>query len=158
MAITFAIQYTFYPGVMFMVEPEFFKKYNYSWFVVSILMYHSLLDTLGRYCAGIKNLAALIPKRWLLGACCSRFIFVYLYMLTILKSNQGIFGSDWFIITLFTLFSISCGYLSTICMVHGTDFTTNNKSLAGSIMGFALIFGITLGSFIAMLCLSKYEK
>ena len=157
MAITFGIQYTFYPGVMFMVEPEFFQKYDYSWFVVSILMYHSLLDTLGRYCAGVPKLAALIPKNYLFGASCGRIIFVVLYMLTIWKVNESIFGSDWFILSLFTLFSISCGFLSTIGMVHGTDDTTKNKSLAGSIMGFALIFGITLGSFIAMLCLSKYE-
>jgi MFS family permease len=142
---------------MFMVEPEFFQKYSYSWFVVSILMFHSLLDTIGRYCAGIPQMMALIPKGCLLGACCSRIIFVVLYMLTILKVNENIFGSDWFILSLFTVFSISCGYLSTIGMVYGTDDSTKNKSLAGSIMGFSLIFGITLGSFIAMLCLSKYE-
>jgi len=35
-------------------------------------------------------------------------------------------------------------------MVYGTDETTENKTLAGAIMGFSLIFGIAIGSFIAM--------
>ena len=137
-----------------MVEPEFFIKLEtekrYSWFVVSILMFHSFLDTLGRYLASIPKFAALVPKKFYLLACFSRFLFVILYMLTIKKVNEDIFGSDWFILTLFTLFSISCGYLSTIGMVYGTDETTENKALAGAIMGFSLIFGITFGSFVAM--------
>jgi len=35
-------------------------------------------------------------------------------------------------------------------MVYGTDETTQNKTLAGAIMGFSLIFGITFGSVVAM--------
>jgi len=86
----------FYPGVMFMVEPQFFKdletEKRYSWFVISIMMYASVTDTLGRYLAKIPKFADVVPKKYYLLACSSRFIFVILYMLTLMRVNEDIFG------------------------------------------------------------------
>lgn len=97
----------------------------------------------------------MIKKPQFMTACFCRFIFVVFYMLTFKTYKPEIFGSNWFIVTNFTLFSVSCGYLSTIGMNFGADETTKNQSLAGSIMGFHLTFGICLGSAIALIFLSN---
>ena len=97
----------------------------------------------------------MIKKTEFMKACLCRLIFVLFYMLTIKSYIPEIFGSTWFIVTNFTLFSVSCGYLSTIGMNFGADETTENQSLAGSIMGFYLTLGICLGSAIALIFLSN---
>ena len=147
-ALTFGIQYTFFPGVMFKYELSFFT--SFSWFAISIVTFHSVCDTLGRHLGGVYNV---IPKHLYPWACASRIIFVFFYMCTFKGVKPSIFGSDWFIITNFALFSVSCGYLSTIGMNYGSDASTKDQAMAGSIMGFHLIFGITAGSFIALLYL-----
>ena len=128
---------------MFANEPTFFS--DFSWFVISVVTFHSIVDTLGRYIGGrCPNLVA--KHRYFL-ACLSRLIFVPAYLLTFY--NISFFNSNWFIILNLFLFSISCGYLSTIGMNFGCDETTKDQSLAGSIMGFHLTLGICLGSTIA---------
>jgi hypothetical protein len=148
-ALTFTIQYSFYPGVILGTELTFFK--DFSWFVITVVTFHSFWDTIGRFVAGSWNF---IPKEWFLAASVSRLIFVVLYILTFDGANQAFFGSDSFVIILFLFFSVSCGYLSTLGMNYGSDDTTGNQSLAGSIMGFHLTFGIVLGSTVALLFFS----
>ena len=135
---------------MFKYELSFFKPYKYSWFAISIVTFHSLCDTLGRHLGGTFNIISKKAYPWV---CASRLIFVVFYMLTFKGVNPDVFGSDWFIIINFALFSISCGYLSTIGMNYGSDSSTKDQAMAGSIMGFHLIFGITAGSFIALIFL-----
>lgn len=52
------------------------------------------------------------------------------------------------------LFAASCGYLTTVGMKYGSDESTVNRGLAGTIMGIHLSFGICLGSTIAIAFLS----
>ena len=151
--LTFAIQYTFYPGVMFVFELSFFT--NYSWFAISIVTFHSLMDTTGRYIGGMTSVVGVVTKKVFVYLCLSRFVFVVFYMLTYERVAADVFGSDWFIIVNLTFFSISCGILSTIGMNYGSDETTKHQSLAGSIMGFQLTLGICLGSAIALIFLSN---
>jgi len=84
----------------------------------------------------------------------SRIVFVGCYLCTYGDDYPEVFGSDWFIITLLTFFSISCGYLSNVGMIYGSDSSTGNQPLAGSIMGFHLTFGICAGSAIALIFFS----
>ena len=116
--ITFTIQYSFFPGIMFANEPTFFT--DFSWFVISVVTFHSILDTLGRFIGG--KYPDLVPKRLFMTVCLSRFVFVATYLLTFYKISP--FDSNWFIIANLLLFSISCGYLSTIGMNYGSDVTT----------------------------------
>lgn len=118
--LTFAIQYTFYPGVIFKHQLGFFP--DFGWFVIFIVTFHSFWDTVGRWLAGKINL---IPKSKFLLASMSRFVFFVVYLLSN-KSDNQIFRQDWFIITLFFLFSLSCGYLSTLGMNYGSDESTQN--------------------------------
>jgi hypothetical protein len=54
-AMTFAIEYTFYPGVILKYRLSWFKEEDYSWFVIFVVTFHSLSDTLGRYFGGLKS-------------------------------------------------------------------------------------------------------
>ena len=78
--LTFAIQYTFFPGVMFLFELSFFSPAQFSWFCIFVVTFHSFADTIGRYLGG--KFGSLIQKKLFLMVCCSRFIFVLTYLLT----------------------------------------------------------------------------
>jgi len=75
--ITFGIQYAFYPGVIIMSSnmPSFFT--SSSWFIITMVTYHSFFDTLGRYIAGKINI---IPKQIFIWVCLSRIIFIITFM------------------------------------------------------------------------------
>ena len=120
--ITFAIQYVFYPGVMLEFEPTFFS--DFSWFVITLVTYHSFWDTVGRHLGGVK---VIVPKTNFFGVCMTRFVFVLLYAMMIkYKSGYTFWTSNWFIVTNLTLISVTCGYLSTLGMNYGSDESTVN--------------------------------
>ena len=120
--------------------------------MITVVTYASCADTLGRWLAGRVDL---IPKRHFWWSTLVRgLIFVILYMLTYDGVDPGFFGADWFVIILLGLFAATCGYWSTIGMKYGSDETTEEQGLAGTIMGLHLTFGITLGSTLAIAFLS----
>jgi hypothetical protein len=53
-ALTYTVQFAFYPGVM--LEYQFTFTKNFSWFVIVVVTYASLGDTLGRWLAGKRDL------------------------------------------------------------------------------------------------------
>ena len=65
------------------------------------------------------------------------------------KIAAAVLESDWFLITAIGLFAVTTGYWTTVAMKFGSDETTKDQGLAGTIMGFHLTLGITLGSVIA---------
>ena len=89
MCITYWVQFTFFPGVM--LEYQFTFTPNFSWFVILVVTYASVADTIGRFIAGRVDL---IPKRQLLYWCCNRaVVFTVLYMLTFEGIASWFFGS-----------------------------------------------------------------
>lgn len=116
------------------------------------MTYASLADTLGRWLANLKDL---ISKQALLWVCIVRgACFTAAYMLTFEGVWPRFFGSQWFVIIMLGFFAASCGYLTTVGMKYGSDESTVNRGLAGTIMGIHLSFGICLGSTIAIAFLS----
>jgi len=59
---------------------------------------------------------------------------------------KSIFASDWFILTNLALFAASCGHFTSLGMKYGSDESTGDRGLAGTIMGINLTVGIFLGS------------
>lgn len=119
-ALTYAVQFTFFPGVM--LEYQFSFIPNFSWFVIVVVTYASVGDTIGRWLAGKKDL---ISKPSLLGVCIVRgAFFTVAYMLTFEGIWPRFFGSQVFVIVMLGLFSLSCGYLATIAMKYGSDSST----------------------------------
>jgi hypothetical protein len=152
--LTFVIEYTFYPGAILKYKLSWFRPEDYSWFVIFVVTFHSLSDTLGRYLGAMEFSRKLITKKVFPWMCLARLVFVYFYLLSFNGVRPEIFGADWFIVTNLFLFSISCGYLTNIGMRYGSDSTTINRGVAGSLMGFHLIFGICMGSSLALIFLS----
>jgi len=149
-ALTFGVYFSFFPGVILQNELSFFN--NFSWFVIFIVTYASVCDTIGRWIAGKFDF---IPKPWFLVACLIRVVvFLITYLLTFEKVGESFFNSDVFVLVNLGLFAISCGYLSTIGMKFGSDETTKDQGLAGTIMGFHLTLGICLGSTAAIIWFS----
>ena len=128
--ITFAIQYTFFPGVIYSTPLSFLgnTNANFPWFIIFVSTFHSVLDTLGRFLSGKFNI---VPKKHFVWACLSRIIFVVLYTVQYIQSKNkddktSILHSDAFILLNFFFFSITCGYLSNHGMTYGSDASTVN--------------------------------
>ena len=102
--------------------PTFFD--DFSWFVISLVTYHSFWDTVGRKLGGVGDIVGKEKFFWL---CISRFIFVILYAMMLANKGKNTFWtSNWFNVTILTLISVSCGYLSTLGMNYGSDASTIN--------------------------------
>lgn len=56
--MNYAIQYTFFPGVILKHKISFFK--DYSWFVIAVITGQNIFDTIGRYMARIS---AIKPRK-----------------------------------------------------------------------------------------------
>lgn len=150
--IIWTVQFSFYPGVI--LEPQFQFSFtsNFSWFVITVVTFYSVMDVFGRFLANIKDLiskGALFPVNIL-----RAIFFTVLYVLTWEQVCEQFFGNQWFIIILLGLFSSTCGYLVTVGMKYGSDEESGDRSIAGTLLGIHLSFGITLGSTIAILFFS----
>jgi hypothetical protein len=140
----------FFPGVILEVPLSFIN--SFSWFVISIVTFASLCDTLGRTCADYFDLVS--SRTFLTSAILRSGLFVATYMLTYLGVAPGFFRADWFVIANLAAFATSFGYWTSLGMKYGSAKETGNQGLAGAIMGFHLTFGICLGSAIAIIFLS----
>ena len=140
----------FFPGVI-LTHPLSFIQ-NFSWFVITIVTFASLCDTLGRTLA---DYIEIVSSKWFLTSVILRSaFFVTTYMCTYAGAAPGFFRADWFVLTNLGLFATSFGYWTSLGMKYGTAPETKNQGLAGTIMGFHLTFGICLGSAIAIAFLS----
>mmetsp|Transcript_86260 Transcript_86260/g.118937 ORF Transcript_86260/g.118937 Transcript_86260/m.118937 type:complete len:163 (-) Transcript_86260:51-539(-) len=145
----FTVQFAFYPGVTLAYEPSFFV--DFSWFVIALMIFTNVCDTIGRILA---KRFEVIPKKYFNKISLFRIIFIVTYMLTYEGVAENFFGSNAFIIINLMLFAISCGYLSTLGMKYGSDQSTVDQGMAGTIMGIHLTVGILIGSTIALIFLS----
>jgi hypothetical protein len=62
----------------------------------------------------------------------------------------GFCQSDTFVVINLGLFALTYGQLCTVGMKFGSDESTGNQPLAGTIMGFHMILGICIGCTIAI--------
>ena len=136
----------FFPGVTLNYQLSFIS--SYTWFVIFIVSYASIMDTFGRLIAGWVDV---IPKKWYLPACVLRLTLLCLsFSLTMNNVEPYIFQSDWYIILNVGLSAYTCGHFGTIGMKFGSDKETGDPSLAATIMAMWLMFGIFFGSTIAI--------
>ena len=146
--ISTAVQMSFFPGVM--LSPDFQWGFisDYSWFVITLVTYASLSDTLGRWLAGMADL---VPKKhFLLSSVIRGVIFTVIYLLTFFDVSENFLGSTWFIMLGLLIFATTYGYWITLGFKYGSDETTGDQGIAGTIVGFHMTFGICFGSAIAL--------
>ena len=117
---------------------------EFKWFVACLIALNNFCDTLGRFLA---SLFVFPKKKWFLLVVAIRLIFVATF--TLILKEVSFFNSNWFIILNMVLFALTNGYFATLGMAFGCDGDNEDPSLAGTIMGFHLMLGITVGSMIA---------
>ena len=149
-AICFTVQMAFFPGVMLGFQWPFIP--NFSWFVITVVTYASFGDTMGRTAA--KHFDFLSKETFLMTCSIRGVLFTTVYLLAFYKVATVVFGSTWFMIISLGIFAASCGYWTTIGMKYGSGRETGDMALAGSIMGFHITLGISLGSTLALIFFS----
>ena len=139
----------FFPGVMLESQWSFID--DFSWFVIILITFASLCDTLGRWFASFINL----PKRaYLIASIIRGALFTLIYLLAFCGVwSSGLESTAFEIIALFG-FASTFGYFVTIGFKHGSDESTVDQGIAGTICGFHMTLGITLGSTLALTLLS----
>ena len=75
--------------------------------------------------------------------------FVATYILFYKNVLPGVFQNDAFVLCELCLFSVTCGYLATLGLQYATGPECGDQGLAGTIMGFHITLGISIGSLIA---------
>ena len=72
-------------------------------------------------------------------------------MLIYLGVCKEVLASDWFILVNLALFSFTCGHFTSIGMKYGSDESTGDRGLGGTITGIWLSAGIFAGSTTALI-------
>jgi len=147
--VTTTVQMAFFPGVMLQSKWSFID--DFSWFVITLVTFASLCDTLGRWAVQMINL----PKRaYLVSSLIRGAFFTIVYLLAFFNVWSSFLESTTFeIISLFVL-ATTFGYMVTIGFKHGSDESNIDQGTAGTIVGFHMTFGIFLGSALALSVLS----
>ena len=114
----FVLTFICYPGlatddtIKFM---ENMKNYE-SWHPLFIQANFNLLDTIGRYMGGVSCLILSNPTIKISSGL--RTLFIVTFCLIAFDVNPAsVFSGDWFIILNLALFSVTNGYVSTLCAV-----------------------------------------
>ena len=147
----FTFTFIVFPGVALETNLDFLAgtgNQEKSWFALVVPTVFNIGDTVSRITA---NKTALFSGNqvWLPILLRAVFIFTML-MIAFDQSPDWLFGSDWFKIINLFLFSVTNGYLSTLCMKYGPELCADeDKEIAGFLMVFSLTGGVLLGSLIA---------
>ena len=145
----FLLTFICYPGLAINDTLHFLTSVsNYeSWHILLIQAIFNLFDTIGRYCGGVS---CLILQSNALIKCLSWSRTVFLASFFLVSFDIALFKSDWFILANLVIFSVSNGYVSTLCAVKAPMAVSGPaKSQIGGFVGITISTGIVLGSILA---------
>ena len=100
----------FFPGVLLEYQWGFIK--DFTWFVIVLVTYSSLCDTLGRYLASLFVITS--KKFYLLSSIIRGIIFTALLLFTFFDVYGELFTATWWIILMILLLTTSYGYWITL--------------------------------------------
>ena len=148
----FVLTFICYPGLASTDTINFLKstfnspdKYN-SWHIIFIQLIFNLLDTVGRYSGGVSCL--MLSNMVIKIFASARTLFFVTFCLV--SFDVSPFFDDWFIILNLILFSITNGYVSTLCAVKAPMSVEGEaKGQVGGFVGITISTGIVLGSLLA---------
>ncbi|XP_067912912.1 equilibrative nucleoside transporter 4 [Heterodontus francisci] len=142
-ALTYFITLCLFPGL----ESEIRNCTLGEWLPILIMAIFNLSDFVG------KILAAL-PYDWkglhLLISSCTRVIFIPLFLLCVLPSDQPVFNHPAWPCVFSLLMGISNGYFGSVPMILAAGkVSPEQRELAGNTMTVSYMSGLTLGSAVA---------
>jgi solute carrier family 29 (equilibrative nucleoside transporter), member 1/2/3 len=130
------------------------RFFNDLWTPLFFLIFN-LFDFIGRWSASKVTFACLNARNiWVPVVC--RLVFFPLFLLCRIVDSQlpTVFISDAWPIMFMIVFSLTNGYLSSLCMMLGPSLTDPKDSmLAGNIMVFCLTVGLFSGACLSFLSL-----
>ena len=114
----FVLTFICYPGLATDDTIKFMENVNNyaSWHVLFIQATFNLLDTIGRYMGGVPCL--ILRNTTIKISAGLRTLFIATFCLISFDvAPSGLFSADWFVILNLALFSVTNGYVSTLCAV-----------------------------------------
>lgn len=144
----FILTFICYPGLALNCTVTFMKDIdNYaSWKVDFLQAIFNAIDTVGRFMGGVPSL--MLSNTTIKISSGARTIFFTLFLLV--SFDVYFFHDDWFIILNLALFSLTNGYVSTLCAVKApTTVEGEAKGQVGGFVGITISSGIVLGSILA---------
>ena len=149
----FVLTFICYPGLASDDTIKFMQSMNnyVSWHFLFIQAIFNFMDTIGRYMGGVSCL--ILNNSLIKILSITRTIFIITFVLISFDvSPASVFSADWFIIINLALFSISNGYVSTLCAVKAPQTVEGEaKGQVGGFIGITISTGIVLGSLLAFL-------
>ena len=117
----FILTFICYPGLALNDTITFMEDWNNynSWHVLFIQGIFNLCDSIGRYCGGVTCLILKNPTIKI--SALVRTLFVITFLLISFDVAPKLFPTDGFIIFNLVLFSLSNGYVSTLCAVKAPN-------------------------------------
>lgn len=158
--ITFLVTLGCFPAVTMQVQSTLDKESAWAstFFIpVACFLLFNIGDYLGRFLAGLVQW----PKPGKVGGCIclvlalSRFVFVPLFVLCNIERDENsltsvAFESDVAYVLIMLLFSISNGYIGSICMICGPQVVRSEEAqTAASLMVALLGLGLGSGAFLS---------
>lgn len=124
------------------------KNYD-SWFNLLILSTFNLFDSIGRYMGGVSCL--LLKNSTIKIGSLLRLVFLATCLFIAFDvPPTAVFSTDWFIMLNLALFSVSNGYISTLCCVKAPMTVEGEaKGQVGGFIGICISTGIVFGSLLA---------
>ena len=103
------------------------------------------MDSVGRYCGGLASL--MLSHFTIKLSSLIRTVFIATFLL--ISFDVSFFADDWFIILNLVIFSVTNGYISTLCAVKAPQTVEGEaKAQVGGFIGITISSGIVLGSII----------
>ena len=147
----FVLTFICYPGLATDDTIKFMENVNNyaSWHVLFIQATFNLLDTIGRYMGGVPCL--ILRNTTIKISAGLRTLFIATFCLISFDvAPSGLFSADWFVILNLALFSVTNGYVSTLCAVKAPQTVEGEaKGQVGGFVGISISTGIVLGSLLA---------
>ena len=147
--ITFVLTFLVFPAVaLFEPLPRWSDRteLDTDWNLAFMGFIFNLFDTIGRF---LPILFKGVSKDRLYMVLLSRFVFLITFGLLFMYPCSKTSGAGYYLISLLNmaLFSFTNGYSSSLAMGYGpSNVSDENKSIAGNMMSFHLIFGIFIGT------------
>lgn len=149
---TFLVTIGLFPSLTVFLESaqrcdNIHNRFTNDLYVPFFFVMFNLFDLLGRLAAGAFNHIFTAQNIWMPAA--ARIIFFPMFLLCNISGSQlpVVFKNDAWPIVFMMFFALSNGYVASSCMMLGGSIVEAKESaLAGTIMVFALTFGLLCGA------------
>jgi len=149
----FLLTFLVFPGLSTAVPLSFLsgKPGALAWLSLVILTAFNVMDTCGRYLAGVACMN--LSRKTTVCLSYLRTAQLALFVLTLFQVGPDwLFGTDAFKLINFALFAFLNGYLSSLCSIKAPKVVASGaeRGNVGAFIGVAKLLGILIGSLLAI--------